>query len=132
MPMLTASDQSVLVRVGRGGCPAVDVDLGEDVAEMPRHGLLTEEQFCCDASVRVALGYQDQHLTLPSRQRVTGRCASDWRQRSTIKLGAKLFEDGTRRIQLHPRRILVTQRPARRAHLNPGTGGLIRRIDLLP
>src|SRR5437762_12593691 len=107
MPMLTASDQSVLVCVGRGGCPAVDVDLGEDVAEMPRHGLLTKEQFRCDASVCVAPGYQGQHLTLPGRQRVTGRGAFDWGQRSKIKLGAKLFEDGTRCIQLHPRRILV-------------------------
>jgi hypothetical protein len=47
-------------------------------------------------------------------------------------LRAKLLENGTRCIKFHPCCIVVTQRPARRADLDPGTRSLVRRIDLLP
>lgn len=60
-----ASDQLVLVRVRRGSGPAVDIDLGEDVAEVASDGLLAEEQDRRDTPISVPLRYQGEHLTLP-------------------------------------------------------------------
>jgi hypothetical protein len=51
------SDQLMLVRVRRGGGSAVDVDLGENIAEVPSNSLLAEEQGRRDTSIGLPMRY---------------------------------------------------------------------------
>ena len=91
MPFWLHEGVLVGVRGGRGA--AADVDLGEDVAEVPGDRLLAEEQDRGDPSVGVPLRHQSEHLTLPSSQRVARGRAVARSQRSKIRLGTQLLED---------------------------------------
>jgi hypothetical protein len=65
-----ASAQSVLERV-RGSCrPGLHVDLGEDIAQVSRNGLLAQRQCARDLCVALAGGDQAEHFDLPVGQPV--------------------------------------------------------------
>ena len=130
--MAKPSHQSVLIGVCGGRGSAADVDLGEDVAEVSSHRFLAEEQDRRDSSVGVPLRHQHKHLTLTRSERVPRACAFDRSQRRKIRLCAQLLEDRTSGVELHPGRVVVTDRSTCRADQDPGTRSLVRRVDLLP
>src|SRR5262245_38442997 len=102
------SDKIVVVRVcGRGG-PRRDAELGEDVADMTGHGLLTDEALAPDGAVRVAPCEQDEHLELAPRQPVRERLSSR-RAVARHRARAQVIEFGTRRIGLHSGRVVIAE-----------------------
>src|SRR6266508_2181498 len=102
---------------GERGCsrPRRPPELPEDVAEVPSHRLLTEEQLTGDRPVALAGGDEAEHLHLTRGQparRLGGVLRRQRLHPGEVGRGAQLLEDPARRAQLHLRGIRVAQRPA--------------------
>ena len=66
-----------------------DSELGEDVLDLLFGRAAGYPEGLCDASVRLPLGYELEHLAFSWRERVEGLCPPSGRQRSTMSLGSR-------------------------------------------
>ena len=73
----TGRNETVLVGVGGGGGPAGDAELGEDVLDVPTHGVLADRELLCDLAVGAPGHQPGEHLALALREAGTSRrCAA--------------------------------------------------------
>ncbi len=93
----------------------------EDVAEMTRHGFLAQEQFCGDRPIRATVSHQLEHLLLARRQRAFLSVAVGAIDCSEVGQRAQLLEGGTGSVDLHPCCVLIAQRSAGCADLEPSS-----------
>ena len=121
--------QTVLVGVAGGGGSTAHAEFDEDVAEMTRNGLLSQEQFGGDRPIRTAV----PGGAPPSRAPSAGlpRCRARRGRWRRGRPSTQLLEGGTGSIDLHTS-CVVAQRPASCADLKPRLGCLVRHVDSLP
>ena len=110
-------------------------ELGEDVAHVPVHRPLAQDQLGGDGPVGPAGGDQAQDLDLPRGQptRRPGPAPPGQRlQPGQVGGGAEPLEGPAGGVQLHRRRVLVAEGAAGQPDQHPGPGRLVRRLQLPP
>ena len=120
-------------RVGCCGGAARDVQLEEDVGDVPRDRLFAELQRLADAAIRPARRNQSQDLQFAGGQ--TGRAACGFNGRAQtgeIEPGAELLERPARGLELEIGAVLVPERPARLRNQDLRAGRLVRHLQLAP
>jgi hypothetical protein len=129
------SDQFALERERGGRGARRHSDLVEDVLEMATDRVVAEDQRLRDLPVGPAFRDQAEHLDLAGGQparRPDGPRARQRRHPGHVRGGAELPEDPARRVELHLRGIVVTERPAGEPDEHPDPRGLVGRLDPLP
>src|SRR5215217_96329 len=134
-PFLGCSDEPVFVRVSRGRSARGQAQLGEDVAHVPVHRPLAEDQLGGDRLVGLTGGDQAQHLMLTWRQpmSIDGRGSAGERvDPGKIRRSSKVCEVAAGRFQLQCGGIIVAELAAGQPQKLTHARGLIRHVELLP
>src|SRR5688572_24995325 len=128
-------DDLVLVRVGGGRGARRDPELVEDVAHVPRDGLLADHELGSDRAVGLAGREQDQNLDL-ARSQAAGNTgivhARNALQASEIGRGSKVRERRARGVELHIRTFVVREGSVRESDEQTHARGFVWSIELAP
>jgi hypothetical protein len=124
----------VLEGEGRRGRPRGDIELGEDVLQVPGDGVLTDDQHGGDFTVGLAGGDQAKHLGLAHGQPAGQLLAPAERHGRLARVagGAEPLERGPSRAQLQHSVLIASGTAQRGAVQHPRLRGLVGQPELLP
>src|SRR5690606_25290193 len=105
-----ASGDVVLVREGGRSSTRRHIYLGEDIAEMPTHGLLRDEQGLGDLLIRLSRCDKPEHLTFALGQSARRRGPEERRNLQLRWPSAHVHERAVRRGEFGDRRLVVAER----------------------
>src|SRR5262245_38376098 len=128
------SDELVLERERGGGGAGRDAELPGDVRPVAGDGVVADPELRRDLAVALAGGDEPEDLELPVGEALAlGRRPAQQRvDAGAVGGGSELLEGGARRLELEPRRVVVTQPAAGLPHEDARPRDLVRRVERLP
>src|SRR5690606_6788613 len=128
------SDQAVLERKRTGRGPRGDTQLVEDIADMPRHGVLANGKVAGDLAVRLSASYQHQDFVLALGKQCLRTTGAFGRRVEGGRVGsrAKPLEHRPCGFEMSSCGIVVAELLAGPPNQHPNPLRLVGGLELLP